>query len=101
MFKSINWLDSETLYTLKDIWQTIKPSISNPFLNSGYYYVGDKFQIWSYSWDEMTDQDYNLIWRDYKVTWVGYLGRYTESNRSLTDREREEIVEEFQTELES
>lgn len=69
-------------------------SEQNPFMNTGWSWVCDRFNVCAYNWNEDLTQEYNFYYKpfDVRVSWYKHLGRVTTINREISKSECIEMI---------
>lgn len=87
----------DALLSLQAAWFVLRDD-ENPFSNTGAKYIGDKFEVYAYSYGD-EEQPHNFRWRDVTVSWHKYMGIGTTINRVMSKEEIHLMLKECLLEL--
>jgi len=93
-----NMYENGLLEIMQNMWTILKNRHENPFLNTGNRVKLPHFDIQAYSWTD-ENQQYNLKWKNWKVSWYKHCNRGVNVNRHLTMNEIEDCLKQYLLEL--
>lgn len=82
------------LHLGRTMWNIHQKEFASPFQNTGNSFKNATFQVEAYSWDEDRNQEWNFRWRDLRISWYKHFQRGLSTNRAVSPREINTMIDE-------